>query len=926
MSLKFALDLQRELFSGSAEFAAELDKAFDAIGFTEEYIGRARRPRAPILIKDAIWGMMEFQRDEIAIIDTPLLQRLRAVHQLGFSRLTYPSAEHTRFSHSLGVSYVVKRFLAQATANSGHPVAVSSHEVQAAPCLPHEQQILRHAALLHDIGHFPFSHATERVFHNYFEQFHCGPRIGRFLGYFEQYLSMIEPKLAECLSIAIVLSPRFGAYYRKCVDPDASEDMLPSIALVIGGRPANDAFPGLSSILSHSNVDADKVDYLSRDSEFCGIPAGIDEARLFFRSMFVDLSGDNLKALAPDVFANVTHSQKHFIVNASGLDTIDEIIHARAIMYQRVYKHKATRLVERLYEKAFSSFVRRQGGQPHQVLNSWATTEYPLLDQLLQGEAVGDPKFFGWRVKQRFYPKRSLMFGAGMLSELPAPPIAALSHLVLSGFLKQVSGPLLSSLRAKTLFGQELDALEDEVHYETQALGALVDSEPVNRANSSISILPIEQIDGQNKDHIILEGTHLTYHKKASRRAQQVAGDEIDRSVGYVFTEPKWRELAQIAARKVLYLRGMRSSSFVRLPHEKKDIGSITLAPTFLLDRNELARRTGISAMKLEHIEAVAARKGYFDKYPRLLPYDGKDIEVTVLNRFAEFQGVEGWRVSRRHLENFITQFPPGLRAEAYKLSSEVKLLGKEAATTAFLELLSTLKGRMDDGVPKYLAPFTPNSGNNLRIMLEQSIRVAAADQGWKFLKSHTDALKVLADGGSVTFIDDNISSGSQARAQFHAFHGMPKDEWPEALRSEENAFEPHKVIPEGVGKGRVFLAVIVAEKRGIESIEADELCKSSFVSVHSWRFVADYSKPELSSEMQSFLKYVGAGLVRSTAPKWGAPEQHALGYGNLGALIVTPSNVPAGTITPFWMPGHVDGVSWLPLFIRRGYQKSLVI
>ena len=107
-----ALDLLAQ-WQADAVLQASLNDALDGIGFTARYVEEAKRYRIRKrkAIKDSIWGMIEFPGTAMHLIDSPLVQRLRSVHQLGFSYLTYPTAEHSRFAHSLGMAHVVGRFV-----------------------------------------------------------------------------------------------------------------------------------------------------------------------------------------------------------------------------------------------------------------------------------------------------------------------------------------------------------------------------------------------------------------------------------------------------------------------------------------------------------------------------------------------------------------------------------------------------------------------------------------------------------------------------------------------------------------------------------------------------------------------------------------------------------------------------------------------
>src|SRR6476646_4012814 len=104
------------------------------------------------VIRNPLWDNIRLDRAAVAALDTPTVQRLRYVRQLGHAFLVYPGATHTRFEHALGAYHLTRRALASLE-ERGELVSVSPRD-----CLA-----VRLAALLHDIGHYPFSHALEEA-------------------------------------------------------------------------------------------------------------------------------------------------------------------------------------------------------------------------------------------------------------------------------------------------------------------------------------------------------------------------------------------------------------------------------------------------------------------------------------------------------------------------------------------------------------------------------------------------------------------------------------------------------------------------------------------------------------------------------------------------------------------------------------------
>lgn len=182
--------------------------------------------------RDPIYGYIFLTEQERRIIDTPLFQRLRRVHQLALTKYVYPSAEHSRFVHSLGVVQCATEMFMGVL---NHALTVQPPS-DASRCL----KLLRYAALLHDIGHLPFSHAAEK-----------------------QWLDGLSH---EDISRYIILN------YRP-ITSVLEEDEAAEVVASLLTKEYKPKYRLLHEIIS-GQLDADRADYLLRDSYCCGVRYG----------------------------------------------------------------------------------------------------------------------------------------------------------------------------------------------------------------------------------------------------------------------------------------------------------------------------------------------------------------------------------------------------------------------------------------------------------------------------------------------------------------------------------------------------------------------------------------------------------------------------------------------------------------------------
>ena len=241
------------------------------------------------ILRDPLWNNIRLDPVALALLDTPVVQRLRYVRQLGLAFLVYPGATHSRFEHALGTYHltgVALRLLDEQGALTG----VSQRD----------QQIVRAAALLHDVGHYPFSHALEEIGVTHHEE------VARPL--------IMQGPVADALVHAL------GA--------KAPADVFALIA----GRSDNP----LQGLISGS-IDLDKVEYLKRDAAMCGVPYGeIDVDRLL-----------NSLVLVP----HPVHGTATVGVHEKGLSALESLLFAKYQMYRNVYWHHAVRSATAMYKR-----------------------------------------------------------------------------------------------------------------------------------------------------------------------------------------------------------------------------------------------------------------------------------------------------------------------------------------------------------------------------------------------------------------------------------------------------------------------------------------------------------------------------------------------------------------------------------------------
>lgn len=334
-------------------------------------------------IRDSLHDTIPFTEVEKTIINSHEFQRLRRITQTAFTSYAFPGASHTRFEHSLGVMHVADLMLYSIFYNQNRLLESLEDGILNAPnnlvtalvqneqengsiretkqaleqlrTKPYLIQCLRFAALLHDIGHAPFSHSCEKFMVSWkdFSENLASLTIPNWLkaGFqikiqklTEKNFNLDEIKIRHEIYTLIIIA-RLFSYEEEYLSPKMAQDICAvldtSITPTPNGELAKSKLQNLFHEIVSGEIDADRMDYLLRDSRECGIIYG-----------YFDL-GRILDSLS--FYFNKNSNSYHLCLRRSGISAYEDYLRARWSMYQQVYFHKTVTACEAMLQNISNS-------------------------------------------------------------------------------------------------------------------------------------------------------------------------------------------------------------------------------------------------------------------------------------------------------------------------------------------------------------------------------------------------------------------------------------------------------------------------------------------------------------------------------------------------------------------------------------------
>jgi len=852
-------------------------------------------------LNDCVWQTVVLQPFEVIVLDCPLLQRLRYVKQLGVAHWTYPGAAHSRFEHSVGVVQQLHRLVEslRQKASSGTSEAVPK---------PAWINLLRFAAICHDIGHGAMSHVVENAF----------KRLGSLDDLaldLAAELEVEEVKLSEAAAYFLIGSPAFRElveYARHRTLHELPLDVIDPMRNAILGRPMHDRYPLLQELIN-GPFDADKLDYITRDAQMAGVPVVTDIPRLVQKVRSVEVERSRLP---PAVGKRVTARHPSYVlygVALSGGRTLDELMFGRTLLFDKIYRHQKVRATEAMVGSIIEMLVTSAGD---------CAAILPLLfedDDLLDinrdglalgfGRPIGDVEWEGLgpardlasRLKDRRLFVRAYAFAQAM----PLDPFRfdEGQRVGLERLLRDSPKPELRKEIAQHIVDQ------------------------LRRMRAAVPTAWPAQLDSALQFYVVVDPPDSRGHPKEISRAYLVTDDQQ--------VVPFREESAESPSWAQAYVM-TRDLGYIFCPPE---LATATFLAAEIVFRQRFNVRTPTSAQQYAKVQSDALQQlrrqlttsGFYDELPHDLRAEPErlrnaDVEIritSIVHRLGSYEGLapvsapghkRSVRVDSTRVHTWLRQFQTDQEVDtALSWLEQLKIVTRQDvndAIRAFIGAHPQFRGA-------YVCPFgSPKDSSFI-------VTYYVADQLREYEFRPATLLEALAsgDGKPILFVDDFISSGGQARTIVCTWMGdqahgpLDEDHGPplaEALRAEIRARQIGFLFVAGEDAGRSAL---------LEEATRLQLRPTALIYLSASLLPRAFStSAERRDPVRDRAREIGRQLL-SSGPKQRTPEwiaERSLGYGNNGYLLLFPYNTPAQALTLLWCDGMVDSWRWLPLFPRR--------
>jgi len=882
------------------------------IALYTERLRRRAKPGAKI-IHDPVWHTIRIEPCEVIIVDSPLLQRLRRVHQLGLAGYVFPGANYSRFEHSIGVLHQTQRVIESIRRNAKSQ-ALRRHLPSQEPISRNEEVLLRITALTHDVGHGFLSHVSERAIDR-LDTVGGTHTVRRFREEAKTFFRALNPPaVGEILSALCVLLPEWQELLSFAQVPhwvDTRDLSFRMAQLMCGGRDPKRPF--LSEIIS-GPLDVDKLDYIPRDCYMAGVPMPVDVDRLMEKIQVVSVPASRIPGAeySDAVGVGPEETVQVLAVQTAGSRAFEELVISRFLLYEKLYYHQKIRAMEGAVVNAIE-ILRAEQEEFREI-----TTYLKLSDDefLLQhwhskipiSPAVETAKSLVSAIVERNTLVRCYAFGPGLVKDLE-PDSAEFRNR-----WKKLE-PKVSAKRTELWFDFRTRVAE-KARALLNTSGQVGLANALDEAQIVIDLPPVQGIAEKTKFFVGDEEFGVEPFITRFRVERWAEAYETQHTIGYVYTSPEFAVAVYFAVRDLIWAdHGLSfdDASWTRTKLASKDLTDFSKMiaandathlpfsePSFVLQRREFAQR---DERKLEIIEQYVDDLGEFAE------------------RCKTFDSFDGVRISVASVQEWLLQFTDEEIPLAVRMLTAVRYWGRAALSDA---LAFSVAGRFPEGFQALGLGAPTASAHHLTYFWDDVRDKLGSD-----LKVVTAAAE-LAPNLPIVIYDDNVGSGGQAGTVFSQWFGMNN---PDSDIDEQHVSLLTPSDVDRLKESPIFLVFATGFRTGLDKVQARlrVLARNPNVQgiiidpadISCFRPAARvFNEPGDASRAKLAFTRAGRLALHDKARKshWSEEKTNdrILGYGNAGGLTVFNYNVPTTTLSALWSSSRSEQAKWTALFPRR--------
>ena len=865
-------------------------------------------PRGFKVINDPIWFTIRVESWELVVLDSPIIQRLRGIRQLGLAALVYPSAGYSRFEHTIGVLYQTQRIIESINRNA-RAYSARTQRILAEPISRQDEVLLRLSAMLHDIGHCFLSHVSERALMR-LELGKNGTMASARKETQQFFRCSVPPSIGEILSSLIALLPQFVELLEVAKIPywigDETKLAFSIAQLIVRGRFADRPF--MNDIISGA-VDADKLDYMSRDCYMAGLAMPIDVERLLEKLCVVNVQVERLPdpeyqqqfELIPGQTVQV------LAVQQGGAKVFEDLVLSRVLLYDRLYNHQKVRAMEGAVVNILD-ILRQHHPQFSQLATFVRLTDSEFMEgRWPESAGVTDHMIdvaqrMLQRIKQRDFV-RAFAFGPELISDASIGDANGDSDILRGQRWRELS----------RLVGRETtpqsDAFKTRIRERAQEylqrVGQPGLADELMDSSIVVDLPEVQGIARKTKAFVGDESSGVSLFNQLFRVEKWAEAYENQKITGYVFCPAEVAVAVHVACRDV-----MREEFSLRFEPWSWRLAKLDVEALEHFTDELRARDVNTEAAPIP--EDLRERKIYLNsrqaKTLALAPFRDELDQLSI--RFASFQSHANQQVTRHHISEWLLQF----EAEEIPLAVTALRHIRYWNRAAIIDALSVaLSGWGHDLLKAQWVPLggPTTSSHHLNYLWPDLKRESVAP-------THIlGAAEELKSGKEIVFYDDNIGSAGQSKTVLQQWFGLPKEHW--FVNEQHVQRLPEKLLRILKGATLKFL-FITGRRNGLDSLVAmaRKLCGHTRIDGHI--VVPDdlscfqpaagvFSDSSTAARAREAFRKAGIRALADKRAAWNKKkfQDRLLGYGSIGGLNVFYYNVPTATVTALWKSCEVS-------------------